>query len=875
MPSFEAIRERLPSLYRPEDDDLADPRLPLVAGDIRELLGDPEAEARLVTQDRRVRVELPPGLHVEGVKLRASAVVAPTTVVAAFLPDGLRPHAIARVVDGVAHFNAALDRPLFTLELRRRGLLSSFLLGIGDTLDDADRDAALVLHAHWEGFADRALYSPFYLRTRQLEDLGPPDLHDPDLLRFPYISDLARLAALLPVAPWVADGEVVEAYRLRIERMVALYKDGVGTLEALLRMVEIELPVALSGPPEERDRGLVLEEFAPSRRDALDVTVPGNPPGTVAPLMHWTVEAAGLAPVPATAYVTGVAPGAERPVLELYEAGLALGYRGTVADGQVLRLRPAFSSWLARPAGVDRALALPTDGAGADPAAPGPWSASPGAPGGVVALAQTRDRILWAATADGKLARYDGKTWSTILTALGVPHCLAATPDALLVGTDAGLLHVPLFPDDGFVAHGIVGVTGPVYAISVDAGGWTLGTKSGIVRRGNDSQVTPVALAGVAVRAIAEDAMGAALYGTDRGVIQHQPGRDHWYAYHGGGASDTDDDWVRIDPAAPLAEVFLPPVRALHRGADGALWLGTDHGLARYVARPAERLAFTTALEAFPDLGTGAIHVIARDAHGVVWIGGADGLFRADRRDLWHVEDGDWRQLGRADTLYDGPDPLPRGSWRFDRAGGAWQRFDAVRGWVAHTADPRIEAEDAVTALAWSDEVAADVDTAPVAATDLVMRFKPADDRIVDGGVPALPRIAPGRAVWRYLQLEGDDEPARTSRPSWTREGRLLEGPSVPPELDDPPEPDRFEITRWTRGLVAFPTAAKVRMEWQPTQRLSVAARLRPRSAEEAIEPAVLDRVFDGISQVRPAGVRAVLAVDETIVRGEDVGAVA
>jgi hypothetical protein len=74
---------------------------------------------------------------------------------------------------------------------------------------------------------------------------------------------------------------------------------------------------------------------------------------------------------------------------------------------------------------------------------------------------------------------------------------------------------------------------------------------------------------------------------------------------------------------------------------------------------------------------------------------------------------------------------------------------------------------------------------------------------------------------------------------------------------------------------VAFPTAAKVRMEWQPTQRLSVAARLRPRGAEEAIEPAVLDRVFDGISQVRPAGVRAVLAVDETIVRGEDVGAVA
>jgi hypothetical protein len=873
MASFEAIRERLPSLYRPEDDDLADPRLPLVAADILELVGDPDTEARLVTQDRRVRVELPSGLRVEGVKLRASAAVAPTTVVAAFLPGGLRPHAIAGVVDGVAHFNAALDRPLFTLELRRRGLLSSFLLGIGDLLDGADRDAALVLHAHWEGFADRALYSPFYLRSRRLAGLEPPDLHDPDLLRFPYISDLARLAALLPVAPWLREGELVEAYRLRIERMVELYKDGVGTLEALERMIEIELPVALERPLEERDRGLVLEEFAPLRRDALDVTVPGNPPGTVAPLMHWTVDAAGLASVPTTAYVTGVAPGAERPVLELYGARLALGYRGTVPDGQVLRLRPAFSSWLARPGSVDRALAVPSDSAGADPAAPGPWSASAGAPAGVVALAQTRDRILWAATADGKLARYDGKTWSTALTGLGVPHCLAETPDALLVGTEAGLLSVALFPDGAFASLGIAGVSGPVYAIAVEAGIWMLGTGDGLVRRSSDGQLTPAGLAGIAVRAIAFDAMDAVLYGTDRGVIQHQPERDHWYAFHGGSASETDDDWVRIEPDAVPADAFLPPVHALHRGPDGALWIGTAKGLARYVARVAERLAFTTTLEAFPDLGTGATHAIARDAHGVVWIAGADGLFRADRRDLWHVEDGAWRQLGRADMLYDGPDPLPRGSWRFDRASAAWQRFDAARGWVAHSAQPRIEPEDAVRAIAWTDEVAADIADATVAPADLVMRFKPSDDRIVDGGVPALPRVAPGSHVWRYLQLEGADEPEPPGRPTWTREGRRIGASAA--EVDDPPEPDRFELQRWSRGLVAFPTAAKVRMEWQPTQLHSVAARLRPRSAAEAIEPDVLDRVFEGISQVRPAGVRAVLAVDETIVRGEDVGAVA
>ncbi len=859
MASFEAIRDRLPSLYRPEDDDLADPRLPLVAADVASIVCDPPATARLVTQDRRVLVQLSDATRVQGVRLRASAAVSPTTVVAAFLPDGLRPHAIARVVDGQADFPAAIDRPAFTIELRRRGLLSSFLLGIGDALDGADRDAALVMHAHWLAFADRALYSPFYLRRRRLGGQPPPALHDPDLLRFPYVNDLARLAALLPVPPW--PGELVEAYRLRIERMVELYKDGLGTLDALQRMVEIELPVDLTGPVEARDRGFVLDEFAPLRTDSIDVSVPGNPPGTVAPLMHWTLDAAGLDPAPATAYLTGVAPGAERPALEHYETRLALGFRGTVADGATLRLRPAFSSWLARAGGVERALSD-------DPAAPGPWSASPGAPAGAVALAQSRDRILWAATETGTLARYDGKTWTTALTGLGVPHCLAATDDALLVGTDAGLLRVALFTTP-FVARGVLGVSGPVLAIGGD--GVTLGTGNGIVRLAGP-QATPVGLAGVRVLAIAPDSAGATLYGTDRGVIQHQPGLDDWYAFVGGSASDTGEDWVAIDPAAPPAGT-LPAVNAVHRGPDGALWLGTAAGLARYVARVAERLAFTTALEAFPEYGTGAVHAIAQDAHGVVWIAGEAGLLRADRRDLWHFEGAAWRQLGRADTRYDEPDPAPRGSWRFNA--GKWERFDEARGWVAFNGASRITPQPAVRALAWSDEVAADIGGTAVDPADLVMRFKPDETTIVDGGIPALPRVPPGHSTWRYLQLEGASEPPPPGRPTWTREGRRLDGPPPPAGLDDPPEPDRFSLQRWALGLVAFPTAAKVKMEWRPTQLLSVAARLRPRTAGEAIEPAVLDRVFDGITQVRPAGVRAVLAVDETIVRGEDVGAVA
>src|SRR4051794_13302996 len=403
MASFEAIRDRLPSLYRPEDDDLADPRLPLVAADVASVVCDPPAGARLITQDRRILITVPEQTRVRGVTFKPTASVSPTTVVAAFLPDGLRPHAIARVVDGEATFPVWIDRSSFTIELRRRGLLSSFLLGIGDALDGADRDAALVMHAHWIAFADRALYSPFYLRRRELAGQAPPDLHDPDLLRFPYVNDLARLGALLPVPPWPS--ELVEAYRLRIQRIVELHKDGLGTVEALQRMVEIELPVDLTGPAETRDRGFLLDEFAPLRTDTLDVSVPGNPLGTVAPLMHWTLDAGGLDPVPAMVQLTGVAPGAERPALEHFESRLALGYRGTVGDGAVLTLAPAFSSWIVTAGGVARAVT-------ADPTAPGPWTPTEDAPAKVVALAQSVDRVLWAATEDGALARWDGKTWT-------------------------------------------------------------------------------------------------------------------------------------------------------------------------------------------------------------------------------------------------------------------------------------------------------------------------------------------------------------------------------------------------------------------------------------------------------------------------------
>jgi hypothetical protein len=47
-----------------------------------------------------------------------------------------------------------------------------------------------------------------------------------------------------------------------------------------------------------------------------------------------------------------------------------------------------------------------------------------------------------------------------------------------------------------------------------------------------------------------------------------------------------------------------------------------------------------------------------------------------------------------------------------------------------------------------------------------------------------------------------------------------------------------------------------------------VLVRLERQTPDEAVDPVVLDRVWAGMQQVRPAGVVVRLAVDEDIVRG-------
>jgi hypothetical protein len=923
---YEALRDRLPTLYRPDEDDTAPAVSPLRRDDLAELGGDDGPLRFGATQrDGSLIVELRQAKPVRALRLAPGrAPGAGYALELRRLQSGgfaLTPLAVLTVVDGVAAVGSFALPETFLLTLKQRSLLTLELIAVGSTLDRLSREASEVMQAHWFAYADRATFNPFFLRSRALQGLGIPAPAEPAVRRFPYIDDLGRLASLLSLPPWqepvVQEGgtpsapETVETYRQRIARIVALYAHGLGTVEALRRMTEAQLPVDVDADPERRDRPFGVEELAPVTTGTVPVALPGQPTDRVGPLMHWPLENDGVAPAAPTAFVQAAteeelalldadgqavfAP-ADAPLLELYRGGplrIGLAYRDTVPPGKTLRLRPSYSSWL----GVDAGVATATTTG--DPTAAGPWTPSDGTPGGAaVALLRTSEQALWAGIAGGELWRYDGVGWAQALTGQPEIRCLAEDGFDLLLGTEGGLLRMPRFPEGAFEAVAEPDPGGRVVHALHRSGDGTLwaGTSAGLGRLEDGDVFAPTPFA-AEVRAVASDPTGAVYAGGVLGLVAHRPDTDEWWIYSGESAADEESEWLELDPAAPPGEsdVFLPVVTAVLRARDGGLWVGSERGLARYVARgDGGAVAFRTLLEAFPDLCPGLVEGLVEDERGLLWACTDRGLLRYDGRDWFQFGSGDgaWRQLGRADSLYP-PDaePLPRGTWRFLRSADAWERFDtslAAPDWLAFTAEPRSIEDPAVHALAFTDGVVADVvdgwspDTfaisgasTPVESDRLAVRVKlDGDERVADGGIPALPRLPSGSSEWRYLSLEPEDATLPAGRPAWTIEGRLL--PNETPAPD--PEPGRYDVglpeplddqSEFDEAVFAFPSAARVGLSWEPRRPLSALVRLGSRGPSDPVDPAALDRVFGGIQQVRPAGVRVVLALGETLVRKE------
>ena len=926
MARYEALRDRLPLLYRPDADDAVQPVLPLGRDDLVEVGGDtdpirfkatPRGEGSLIVELSAPggpvrRLSLAPGRAPgSGFALEVRAIEGGGAL-------SLKPLAVLAVSDSVAPVGVALPSS-FALQLKQRSLLGLQLLAVAGVLERLNREAGDVMQSHWFQFADRAQNSPFFLRSLALQKLGMPAPHDPPVRHFPYIDDLGRLASLLSLPPWqepiVQDGggaanpETVETYRQRIARIVALYEHGLGTVEAMRRMTEAQLPIDIDALPEQQDRPFSIEEYAALTTTTVAVSLPGQPTDYVGPLMHWPLSNDGLLPSSPTVFVQSpteeelaevdadgdsVFAATVAPLLELYRGGalcVGVAYTGTVPPGRTLRIQPAHSSWLVGDAGVQVSSAGP----GEDPTAPGPWKASKDAPGDpVTALLRTGENTLWAGLGTGELWRFDG-AWTTALAGQPAIRCLAEHGLDLLLGTETAFVRMPRFPDGAFAATAGPGDGRAINALlQAGDGTWWAGTSKGLASLKKDDSLKDTKLT-AEVKALAQDSTGAIYAGGDFGLVAYRPDTNEWWLYSGEAFSDEVSEWLPLDPAKlDDSHVFLPPVTAILRARDGALWIGTEQGLARYVAHgEGGAVAFRTQLEAFPDLCPGLVSALVEDERGLLWAATDRGVFRFDGRDFFQFQTSSksWVQFGRADSIYPpAADPAPRSAWRFRRAGDVWERFDTSLTsptWATFSLAARTKAsEKAVTGVAFSDSLAADlVDWNPAdfgvanpSAVDqakFVARIKlDGDTRVVDGGIPALPRLPAGTTEWRYLSLEPDDATLPESRPAWSIEGRLLAADAKAPD----PEPGRYdqglpdpldEQSEFDEAVFAFPPAARVGFAWDPKRPLSIEVRLGSRGPNDSIDPAALDRVFDGMKQVRPAGVRAVLAVGEKPVRKE------
>ncbi|WP_159992275.1 hypothetical protein [Roseomonas sp. 18066] len=792
---------------------------------------------------------------------------------------------------------AALLPSLWRPELSVAGaaeLLPALLRAAGAQLDSAGIAAGDIMQAHWFRYADSALTSPFVARGRQLSGQKPLLPGAPEVDRHPYLDDLPRIASLLGLAPWRepdAAKETVEEFRRRVARLVALYREGLGSRAAMLGMALASLPPADRQAAEGlTERGLALEEFSPAAFRWQPAASRGAPEGMLGPLMRFSLDSGAVLDSPALLVIQGVAPqpgrvaATDQPLVERFDPatgrGVGIAYAGPLAPDQALAILPAFSSWLGGATGVATARHAATPALPADPTAPGPWAAAAGAPAGsVVALVPAADGALWAAVngaATNALWRFDGAGWTAALDDLPLLHALVADGDSLLVGTAGGLARLPVL----VAPLAATTVAGPaVQGFSRGGGGaiWWLATATGCARLGTGDAIT---LVGPGARAETEapfaaawaDADGPVFFGGEAGLFRHDPARGLWHVYGGGSGDETVPDWTPWDPEADAlpAARFLPPVTALRRGADRSLWIGTSAGIARYRA---QRIAgtYATLLQAWPELGAMPVAGIAEDERQALWFATGRGLLTFDGLDWRQAQGGSLARLPRA------AEAAPR-HWRFDRDTARWQAQNAG-GFAAATPAVQSTAEDPLLAIAWTDGAEAllgSFDGAVFTAGEdvpaaLQRRSKPEATRILAGGIPALPRLPAGLSHWRYLQVEEAAPPVPRSLPAWTREGRLL----PPPDQAAAPLEARFLAAAMQEAadqVFSYDPSARIWIGWQPRAAFSVTLRLQPVGPGEEIADPVLDRLQQGLDRVRPAGVRTRLALGERIVRGGEHG---
>lgn len=809
---------------------------------------------------------------------------------------------------------------LYQPEEQDINLLNGLLKELGANMDEVGRDLTDIMQSHWCKVADKATYDPHYLRGRELEGLGVINLQDlldkKAIADYPYLLDLVRLGSLVSVPPWrepLVLRENVEQYRKRLLRIVKIYQNGLGTLGAIRSMVTAELPENAELDTSAQQRSFFIEENTPYIGDIKNIVsvgaslaAPGMTDETIGPLMRWPLSNSSMEAVAPVIHITGIEDSAENsatlaPMIERFDpttaldddqslCGIGIAYTDTIPAGTTLRLSPAHAACIATDEGVLLSASSDTQIGIAD------YQAISGAPAGVVqASLQTSDKIIWFAIDNAgaqELWRFNGTAWQEVLTAesLTTIHCLQQRQQELLIGCDAGLLVVDLFPNEGdnFSSQAMPAFSGnTVYSIELNKREFNhlyVGSENGLQTVDLSNSISTTFIEATPIRAICESSTNL-FFGGELGVFQYRFRTAELNYLHAEFESEQESDWLIVPPGElpDSPEFGMPPVQTLCLGTDDILWIGTSEGLACYRARKEADLVYRTVLEGFRDLIDGAVNTLQQDEHGIIWMTTSNGLIRFDGRDLARFDftDNAWLQLGEADAIYTEEKKKSRSVWRYSRSLSQWEIFDyTAKQWVSYGDAAVLEAQ-AIQSIVHIDTVKAalgtlsgsneftldsDVDTA-----QLLMRCKPDHTRIVNGGVPAIPRMPHGHSNWRYLSMEPEGLVDSTDLPWWSVEGRL-----VPPPEHDSPYPGRFQIVDMTpyqldQMVFAYDPAAIVKFQWENNKPLRVLVRLLKRDQDDVIDPAIVDRVWQGISKVKPAGVNIRLAVDEKIVRGVQV----
>lgn len=819
---------------------------------------------------------------------------------------------------------AALLPSLYRPEPDDETLLNGFLQSTGAVMDTAGVQANHVMFAHWFDVADKATWDAHHQTDRRERGLPPVNVRvakdQREILTYPYISDLGRLCALLGIPPWrepAALRETVEEYRQRVSDLLEAYRLGLTTVPALRRLVEAELPEDMAGSLANQRWPFAIEEPRSLGQHRLAVVVPESPIGPViSPLWRWQAPAVADATAVPTVYLQGVAAGGqlaatERPGIECLTPaarplGVALAYTDTLADGVTLRLQPTRRSWLVQNQTLLTSASPTTANAGDDVSANGPWTAVAGAPTGqVLAVDVAVDNSLWLIVRDGAtdaLYRYDGAAFSEISDGSPAASFTAVCcfGDHVFLGTDKGLYQADLFPESGTWSLAAVAVVpGVVHQIKAIFHHLTVASADGLTSLNPDFTVHKQWLAGVPVYAVLAREQ-TLLLGVDAGLVRVRAAE--WALYEGLNASEDLPDW-RVLPEGEIAAAQggVAAVTQLALTPDGSLWMGNATGLARYYARAQDSgSAYQTVLEAFPDLCS-AVNDLRVDERGMLWIGTAEGLARYDGRDLaeYDATSKTWLPLGQADTIY--PDEVTageRGHWRYNRDQTRWEHFSQrQKRFGSDALALRVKVTQAVQQVLLTDSVIAELGQfdgtkftaqSVVSADKLQVRVKPEQERVVVGGLPALPRPQNDTSSWRYLQLEPVEYLIPNERPWWNIEGQLFPDPHAklpwpghfrgnasifqqdahsldPNTTNDSPVFD--PVLSNEAAIFIYPPSAKVWMEWPTVPAIGVQVRLFKRGGQP-VDPAITDRVWASLQRARAASVPVALLVEGSVVKG-------